>query len=476
RPHFTFYGFRYVKVEGLDSVDITNFRALRIMSDIKTTGKLITSNEKINKLIENSVRSQKCNFLDVPTDCPQRDERMGWTGDICVFATTACSNMDCSAFIHHYMVNMRKEQELLNGSIPFFVPYPKIKPFDGINPFLVTNGASTWGDAASVVPWELYAHNKDIKMLREHYKTMKAWGEYVAKRVAEHTNHFLWQNDMQLGDWLALDNGNINNPIGATDTNFIASAYFYLTAMNCYKAAKKLGYIDEKNRWGDIAANVKEAFIEEYLDESGKIKENETQTAYAVIVAFGLYRENMLPTIREKFKEMLSNYDNHLSTGFVGTRYLCDALSICGLNELAYTLLLNEDYPSWLREVNMGATTIWERWNSLEDDGHISGTGMNSLNHYAYGCVVGWMYEYMCGFRYDEDGRLYINPMPDKRVPKVYAEYMTMFGKVVLQYEYTSDGLKFNVTIPFQAKIQMILPDGRQMMLETGEYEYIVAL
>lgn len=476
RPHFTYYGFRYVKVEGIKDIDINDFTAWRIMSDISATGKIITSNEDVNKLIENSVRSQKCNFLDIPTDCPQRDERMGWTGDICIFATTAYANMECSAFIHNYMVNMKKEQELMNGSIPFFVPYPKIKPFDGINPFLVTNGASVWGDAATVVPWELYVHNKDIKMLEEHYVTMRAWIEYTAKRVAENQKNYLWQNDMHLGDWLALDNGNIHNPIGATDPNFIASAYFYLSVMNGYKAAKKLGYTEDMQKFAAIADNIKDAFLAEYLEENGKLKKDETQTGYAVILAFGLYKEEMLPAIRERFKKVMEDYDNHLSTGFVGTRYLCDALSICGMNDMAYTLLLNDDYPSWLREVKMGATTIWERWNSLEDDGHISGTGMNSLNHYAYGCVVGWMYEYMCGFRYDEDGNLYINPMPDKRIPEVYAEYMTVFGKIILKYKYTSENIKFNVTVPFQAKTKLILPDGREMSLETGEYQFDVAI
>lgn len=475
RPHFTYYGFRYVKVEGIDDIDINNFKAWRIMSDIRRTGCIKTSNDDVNKLIENSVRSQMCNFLDVPTDCPQRDERLGWTGDISIFAATACSNMESSAFLNHYMVNLRKEQLLMNGSVPFFVPYPKIAPYEGINPFLVTNGATVWADAATIVPWEMYLHNRDIEMLREHYQAMTDWAEHITRRVGENDKPYLWQNDMQLGDWLALDNGNIHNPIGATDSGFIASAFYYLTVMNCYKAAVALGYKDDEQKWSGLANSIKKAFIDEYFDNDGNIKGNETQTAYAVVIAFGLYEAGKLPKIKERLRAMLEQYSNHLSTGFVGTRFLCDALSLSGMNDLAYTLLLNDDYPSWLREVKLGATTIWERWNSLEDDGTISGTGMNSLNHYAYGCIVGWMYQYMCGFRYDDNGELYINPMPDRRIPNVTAEYETVFGKIKLKYNYENDCLRFNISIPFQASIWLELPDNRRMLLKTGEHQFDVS-
>lgn len=471
RPHFTYYGFRYVKVSGMQEVNKEHFKACRLMSEMEQTGSIITSHEKMNKLIANTLRSQKCNFLDIPTDCPQRDERMGWTGDIAVFAKAASFHMDTAAFLHHYMMNLKEEQKLWDGAVPFFVPKPKPTPHEGINPFYVTAGACVWGDAATMIPWELYLHYKDIRMLEQHYPMMCDWVNFITRRTQENANPFLWQNDIQLGDWLALDNGNLHNPIGKTDTGLIASAYYYYSTVLCMKAAGELGKEADKEKWTRQAEQIKCAVIKEYLDCHGALKIEETQTAYAILLYMGLYEEEKAWVLEDGLRRMLQKFNYHLSTGFAGTGILLQALTKHGMAEEAYGLLFQEDYPSWLGEVNLGATTVWERWNSIDVDGKINNEGMNSLNHYAYGSVAGWMYETMCGFQWDENNELVLCPVPDKRFSYVEGKYRMVYGECVTKWQYQEDGkLKIKIRVPFQAKIKVILPDGKEKVLETGTY------
>ncbi len=470
RPHFTYYGFRYVKVIGIEEVKKEDFAAYRLMSDLERTGYIKTSNAKINRLIENTYTSQKCNFIDIPLDCPQRDERMGWTGDIAIFARTGSFHMYTPAFLRHYMENLRLEQEQLGGAVPFFVPRPKPKAHEGINPFLVTAGACTWGDAATILPWEMYLHYQDKAILKLYYPTMCAWVEYINSRVKENKIPMLWQNDRQLGDWLALDNGNIENPIGSTDMGLIASAYYYYSTTLCAKAAYVLGEKEDEKKWTEQGEKIKRAFIQEYLDEEGELCVNKTQTAYAILLYMGLFERDKKDVLVRGLKSMLEKYNYHLSTGFVGTSMLMQALSDNGLSEEAYTILLQEDYPSWLREVNLGARTIWERWNSVDDDGMISALGMNSLNHYAYGCVAGWMYETMCGFRWNDRAVFSISPMPDERFEWVDGRYQTIYGECQLQWYYSENKLTYKVKVPFQAEVEFVLPSGEKEILKTGEY------
>lgn len=471
RPHFTYYGFRYVRISGMKEVKKENFKAFRLMSEMELTGSVRTSNEKINRLIANTLRSQKCNFLGIPTDCPQRDERMGWTGDIAIFARTASFHMNTAAFLHHYMVNLKEEQKLWGGAVPFFVPKPKPAPYEGINPFYVTAGVCVWGDAATIVPWELYLHYKDKKMLEEHYPVMCDWVQFVTGRTQENAKPYLWQNDTQLGDWLALDNGDPHNPIGKTDTGLIASAYYYYSTMLCMKAADVLGREADRVKWKDQAERIKSAVIREYLNQDGTLHTDETQTAYALLLSMGLYREDQECVLKDGLRRMLQKADDHLNTGFVGTDVLMRALSDHGMAEEAYGLLLRDDYPSWLGEVNAGATTIWERWNSIDTEGNINGEGMNSLNHYAYGSVAGWMYEKMCGFTWDDHNELVIRPIPDRRFSYAEGRYRTEYGECVTKWQYQENGeLRIMVQIPFQANIKVELPDGTERVLETGTY------
>lgn len=475
RPHFTYYGFRYVKIKGLNPEKEYKFTAYRIMSDIERTGWVATDHDKVNHLLENTLRSQKCNFLDIPTDCPQRDERMGWTGDAGIFASTACFHMDSGSFFHHYMKNMQAEQEKCNGAIPFFVPRPKVKKEEYTNPFYLDSGAAVWGDAATLIPWRLYQFYGDKAMLEEQYPVMKAWVDYEYERTKENEIPYLWQNDRQLGDWLALDNGNINNPIGKTDSGFIASVYHYWSTKMVKEAAESLG-LEESKVYAEREKEIRNAILNYYFPDK-KFCLEYTQTACALLLYLKLYPEGEREVITAKLAELLKKNNGHLNTGFVGTPILCMALSENGQNQLAYDLLLNEDYPGWLHEVNLGATTVWERWNSLEEDGSISGTGMNSLNHYAYGSIAEWIYRYMCGLNpsIGEAVKMTIYPMPDQRLKKAEGSWRSVFGKYVCAWNWKSEQeVVCNIEVPFNANARFILPDGTEEILDCGKYEKIL--
>lgn len=475
RPHFTYYGFRYVKIKGLNPEKEYKFIAYRIMSDIERTGWVATDHDKVNHLLENTLRSQKCNFLDIPTDCPQRDERMGWTGDAGIFASTACFHMDSGSFFHHYMKNMQAEQEKCNGAIPFFVPRPKVKKEEHTNPFYLDSGAAVWGDAATLIPWRLYQFYGDKAMLEEQYPVMKAWVDYEYERTKENEIPYLWQNDRQLGDWLALDNGNINNPIGKTDSGFIASVYHYWSTKMVKEAAESLG-LEESKVYAEREKEIRNAILNYYFPDK-KFCLEYTQTACALLLYLKLYPEGEREVITAKLAELLKKNNGHLNTGFVGTPILCMALSENGKNQLAYDLLLNEDYPGWLHEVNLGATTVWERWNSLEEDGSISGTGMNSLNHYAYGSIAEWIYRYMCGLNpsIGEAVKMTIYPMPDQRLKKAEGSWRSVFGKYVCAWNWKSEQeVVCNIEVPFNANARFILPDGTEEILDCGKYEKIL--
>lgn len=474
RPHFTYYGFRYVKVEGLKVDQKVFFKAYRLMSDIEDTGYIETSNEKVNILFENTKRSQKCNFLDIPTDCPQRDERMGWTGDVTIFANTACFHMDCGAFFDHYARCVYEEQKILEGAVPFFAPRPKVERTEKTNPFYIDAGACTWSDVATLMPWTLFTYYGDKGLLKHHYPMMKMWVDYIQERSSHNKVPYLWQNDRHLGDWLALDNGNIHNPIGKTDMGFIASLFYCWSSSVLAEAGKSLG-LEEYKEYEELSTHIREAFIKYYFTEDGKLTIEETQTACALALYLELYPVCAKQYLKDTLQRLIQEAGGHLNTGFVGTPVLCPALSENGLNETAYELLLKEDYPGWLNEVNLGATTVWERWNSLDENGMISGTGMNSLNHYGYGSIADWMYRYMCGFKpqREQEISMIIAPMPSKQLQYVKGTWESQNGTYVCEWKYT-DAQKVNyyVEIPFNEKVEMIFPNGNSHILSQGTYRF----
>ena len=495
RPHFTFYGFRYVKVEGMneDQIREANFTAWAIYSDLDQTGTIETSNEKVNRLIANAVWSQKGNFLDVPTDCPQRDERMGWTGDAQVFASTASFNMDTAAFYRKYLRDMLLEQRDNGGSVPFVVPdvlQARLRSLGQTLTEITTaagHGSCAWGDAATVIPWVLYQYYGDRKLLEETYENMRAWTDYIHEQdVTRCNSSHLWSCGFHFADWLALDNPDKDSRLGGTESTYVATAYYYWSASLTAKAASVLGKTEEAKTYSELASQIKAAFCAEYYTSTGKLAVP-TQTAHVMALQFGLVPEQFRTRTISDLKERLDARQIHLDTGFVGTSMLCDVLSENGLGGYAYTLLLNEDFPSWLYEVNMGATTIWERWNSVLPDGSVSDTGMNSMNHYSYGAVLGWMYRTMAGVKLREGGwgwkKAVIAPVTDERFAFVTCGFDSASGRYESSWKRDGEKICYQVKVPFDAEAVFVVPEGqklcqvngcavyeRELVLDCGEY------
>ncbi len=454
-PFFTWYGFRYVLLEGFpEEVRAEDFTGCVVSSDLEESGHIETGHPGLNRLLENVRWSQRGNFLDVPTDCPQRDEREGWTGDAQVFADTACFQMDCAAFYTKYMADMLEEQEKAEGCVPYVVPFAR-RRFEG--------GAVGWADAAAVIPWILWLHYGDRSLLRRMLPNMVEWVEWVASQEdwPSACRHF--------GDWLALDRPEGSTErVGLTEIPFLCLCYACYSASLTAQAAAVLGEETLVRRAEKLAENNRKELLERYFDGNGELL-CETQTACVLVLHLGLAPDEA--RIRRKL-EGLVRRDGHLTTGFLGTPWLLDELP----TELAWDLLLREDYPSWLYEVKLGATTVWERWNSLTPEGCFSETGMNSLNHYAYGSVAAWYYRRMCGIEPLAEGpgfrRFRWAPQPDRRASYARAELMTPCGLVRSSWRYEGEKLLLSLTVPFGSTALARLPDGREGELPAGSYTY----
>ena len=473
RPHFTFYGFRYVKLtKWSGKVNIEDFCGCVMYSDIEQTGKIVTDNELVNRLFLNALWGQKGNYLDVPTDCPQRDERMGWTGDAQVFFGTASFNMDVYAFFSKFCYDLMREQSTREGNVPVVVPAHDV----------TQNGSCAWGDASVIIPWGLYVKYGDISILKQQYASMKGWVDYIFSRDEKAGGKRLWTNDFHYGDWLSLDNDDPIDRFGGTDKAYLASAFYRFSSNIVSKTAKILGKDEDAKYYHKLSEEVCSAIQKEYFTSSGRLAVN-TQTAYVIALYMNLvpeeYQEQIAYNLRCKLKD--SNY--HLRTGFVGTPYLCRVLSEYGSNDIAYKLLANTDYPSWLYQVKMGATTIWERWNSILQDGKISDTGMNSLNHYSYGSIMEWMYSCAAGIKPLEENPGFkefgLEPKPDKMLKYLNAEYYSPAGKIESRWKVLADGsLEFYFKVPFNTKAYLKLPDAqgtkydRVIELESGIHEF----
>ena len=454
RQHFTFYGFRYVKVQGWPGeVKKEDFTGLVIHSEIEEIGQIETSDPLVNQLIHNAKWGQKGNFLDVPTDCPQRDERCGWTGDAQIFSGTACFQTDAYAFYTKYGHDVYAEQKKLNGSVPDIVP--------------ITNnqgdGTTAWGEAATVIPWNVYLHYGDKEILVNQYDSMKAWVDYMHGEDQKYGDKHLWQSGFHYGDWLALD-GNVEGGVyGATDPFMISSAYYYYSTNIVAKTAEILGKEKDSAYYKELAAKIKEAFEKEYFTPAGRLCVD-TMTAYVIVLYMGLTPDYAYENVCKGLLNRLKKNRYHLNTGFVGTPYLCRVLSENGMNDLAYHLLLEKGFPGWLYEVLMGATTVWERWNSVLPDGRISGTEMNSLNHYSYGSIVEWMYRNMTGIRPDETGagfkKFVIAPEPNYQIQSAKAVLRSAAGTIESSWKIEDEKLYFHFQVPFDAEAVIILPDA----------------
>lgn len=459
QPHFTYFGFRYIKVEGWPGeIDIDDFTGCVVYSEMEQTGIIETSDPLVNRLFANALWSQKGNFLDVPTDCPQRDEKLGWTGDAQVFSGTACFNMDTDAFYRKYMFDLALEQQARGGMVPHIVP--ALKMGSGEASGFMSGGSSVWGDAATIIPWNLYLFYGDRAMLVQQFDSMKAWVDYIRRQ--DDGSH-LWNTGFHFGDWLALDGPDPLSPAGGTADDFIASAFYVYSVEIVAKAAAVLGKAELASEYVMLADQIRQAIQDEFLSPKGRLT-IDTQTAYVLALFMDIIPETFKSRTASALKSRLETDNNHLKTGFVGTPYLCRVLSENGCNDLAYRLLLNEDFPSWLYGVKLGATTIWERWNSLLPDGKFSEQGMNSLNHYAYGSIIEWMYRNMCGINPVEEHpgfrKIRLAPQPNGLIKWAKATVLTVSGQYESSWRIDKTGLVFEFLIPFNASAELTLPDA----------------
>lgn len=470
-PHFTFYGFRYVKIEGnTTELSLDDFEGCVVYSDLEESGYITTSDARINRLIKNAKWSQKDNFLDVPTDCPQRNERMGWIGDAQMFCKTASYNMETYAFYTKYLRDLWVEQKDRNGMVGHLVPsFIKKEPTETSFYW----GSCAWGDAAVIIPWTLYTHYGDAYILKQQYPSMKAWIDWIVGNSLGETG--LWERGFNFGDWLALD-GDENQEddrYGGTDVTLVASAYLKYSSELVAKAANVLGEASDAEYYQEISNRTRKAIQERYYTSEGTSLV-QTQTAHILALAMNLVKDEHRKTITEGLVELLKKSNMHLTTGFVGTPFLCKVLSEEGYSDAAYELLFQKDFPSWLYEVDMGATTIWERWNSVLPDGSISGTGMNSLNHYTYGSIVQWMYENMCGLTLCENGfkTFYVKPEVSERFDYVDMQYDSPKGMICVKWKKVGDDYSLYVKVPFDCEAIVKVPwKEEELVLSAGEYD-----
>lgn len=435
KPHFTFQGFRYVRLDRwTDPVDPDDFKAIVVHSDMKRTGYFSCANAKVNQLFSNIVWGQRDNFLDVPTDCPQRDERLGWTGDAQVFARAASYNYDVRHFFAKWLTDMALEQ-FDDGGIPAVIPN-----------VLGHNEASSsaWGDAAVICPWQMYLTYGDKGILADQFACMKKWVDYIH---AQGGDEFLWNTGHQYGDHLSLEKAE-------TRKDLIATAYFAHSTKLLVKAGQVLGktMAAYETLYEQVAAAFRENFIKD-----GRLVSN-TQTAHSLALYFDLCGEYKRD-IAENLARLITDNGNRLTTGFVGTPYLLHALSQNGYAETAYSLLLQEEFPSWLYAVNKGATTVWEHWDGIREDGSFWRADMNSFNHYAYGAVADWMYGAVCGIQTDEAApgfeNVMLKPLPDRRLGQAQASIETKYGRLFSKWEITGDTVTYEFEVPNRAVITL---------------------
>ncbi len=452
RPSFTFFGFRYVKVTGWPGkLRAENFTSEAIYSDMPVIGGFECSDPRVNKLFDNSLWSQKSNFVDNPTDCPQRDERLGWTGDAQVICCTASMNMQTDAFFRKYLHDLSIEQKK-DGYVPCVVP--NILRKTGIWQLPITG----WGDAAIIIPWTMYMQYGDRAILETQYDSMKAWVDFITSQDTLGVDRYY---GFHLGDWLAQDTKDPDNWFGLTPTDLIATAYYALSARVMDWTAEALGREDDAKYYGDLAARVREAFRKEFVSPSGRVV-SETQTAQAIALYFDLLLPEQRDVAAEHLAERIRIDHSKLTSGFLGTPCLCPALSGSGLNEYAYSLLLQTECPSWLYEVEMGATTMWERWNSIRPDGSFGPVGMNSLNHYAFGAICEWLYRWVAGINPAEPGykRSLLRPLPNSQLEFAGATLETPYGRLRSAWKLTNDGIELEFEVPFNTTAEIVLPDA----------------
>jgi alpha-L-rhamnosidase len=458
-PRFTFHGFRYAEVENWPGeLSLDDIRAVVCHSDMERTGWFECSSPLLNRFHENVVWSMRGNFFDVPTDCPQRDERLGWTGDLQVFSPTASFLYDASGFLASWLQDLAAEQQEERGIVPVVIPDILSDP---------AMGAAAWSDAAVIVPWVLYERFGDQSILATQFESMRSWVDRVADLAGENR---LWDQGFQFGDWLDPVAPPENPGAARTSHPLVATAYFARSAELVSRAAGVLGLAEEKSRYLSLAREIREAFAREYITPAGRLV-NDAQTAYALAIEFGLLlSDEQRQHAGQRLRELVQENGYRIGTGFVGTPLICDALCSTGHYDTAYRLLLQQDCPSWLYPVTMGATTIWERWDSMLPDGSVNPGEMTSFNHYALGAVADWLHRTLGGLGPAEPGyrKIAIQPRSGGGIRHATARHLTPYGLAECRWSIEGQAIDVNIIVPPNTTAVVNLPGKEAEPLEVG--------
>lgn len=464
-PRFTFHGFRYAEVENWPGeLSLDDIRAVVCHSDMERTGWFECSDPLINRLHENVVWSMRGNFFDIPTDCPQRDERLGWTGDLQVFSPTASFLYDVSGFLTSWLQDLDADQQDASGIVPIIIPNVLPDP---------PMAAAAWGDAAVIVPWVLYQRFGDETVLASQFESMHAWVDRLNDLAGERR---LWDQGFQFGDWLDPAAPPENPGNARASHPLVATAYFARSAELVGRAAGVLGFADEESHYLSLAREVREAFAREYITPAGRLL-NDVQTAYALAIEFDFFpSEEQRQYAAQRLQELVQENGYHIGTGFVGTPLICDALCNTGNYAAAYRLLLQRECPSWLYPVTMGATTIWERWDSMLPDSSINPGEMTSFNHYALGAVADWLHRTVAGLAPAEPGyrKIAIQPRPGGGIRHASARHLTPYGLAECKWSIEGQTITINITVPPNVKAIIGLPgkEGEQLEVDSGRHSW----
>ncbi|MBZ4033737.1 glycoside hydrolase family 78 protein [Flavobacterium sp. 17A] len=448
-PHFTWHGFRYVKIEGYPGeLKPEDFEACALYSNMEKTGSFTTNNELVNQLQHNIEWGLRGNFVDVPTDCPQRDERLGWVGDAQVFFRTASFLRGVNNFFVKWMKDLEADQ-FPDGSVTHVVPNV-LADFE--------RGSSGWGDAATIIPWDMYLAYGDKRILETQYTSMKNWVNYIKSQ----SKNNLWTQGRQFGDWLFYNvQDDLFGDSAITNKYLIAQCFYAHSVQLLINTAEILGKTNDVAEYKILLGEIKNAFLNEYITPNGATV-SDTQTSYVLALQFDMLPEKLRQQAAERLVANIKRYDTHLTTGFLGTPYLCHVLSRYNYTDLAFELLLQKTYPSWLYPVTKGATTIWERWDGIKPDGSFENADMNSFNHYAYGAIGDWMYRVVAGLDIEGDGvgykKIRIHPHIGGDLTNVSADYKTPYGKLSSHWEIKNGTLSLKTEIPANATAFIHIP------------------
>ncbi|WP_353114856.1 family 78 glycoside hydrolase catalytic domain [Microbacterium sp.] len=450
-PRFTFSGFRYAEIDGVDDVDPADVSAVVIGTDLRRTGWFECSDPRLNRLHENVVWSTRGNFLSIPTDCPQRDERLGWTGDIQVFAPTAAFLFDVDGFLADWLESLAIEQ-YDDGSMPFIVPH--VLGPDDVN-------AAGWGDAATLVPFALHERYADADVLRRQYDSMRRWVDCVQRLAGPSLR---WETGFQFGDWLDPSSPADDAAAAQADPAVVATAYFYRSTRLLARTAGILGHHDQEQHYDLLADRIRCAFLEAYVTPLGRVM-SDCQTVYALALQFDLLTDSAQRAgAGARLAELVAEAGHRVSTGFLGTPHVLDALTETGHADVAFRMLTATESPSWLFPVTMGATTIWERWDSLLPDGSVNPGEMTSFNHYAYGAVADWIHRRIGGVTALDPGfsRFRIGPFVRGELTHASTRLECPYGEISVSWRRDRDRLELEATVPVGTIAEVHLPDSRE--------------